>query len=163
MSKVVEFSATRLIPVPLEVLWTITGSPVRNAEWVNNVRSVDFRAGPAEVGDHFTELSVVIGPWTSTTEWTVASVEPNRERVFVGGGFPGVGLVQAYTRFEPLTDSDGREHTKTTYGSQLTLQVGPLSRLYGAALRSMVTTEFATSLAELEKLAVREHRLSASA
>lgn len=160
MSYSTEFHATRLIPVPVETIWSITGEPSRNVEWVNNVREVFGHQGEGLVGDRFSERSVVVGPWTSITEWTVVGVTDHEERTFVGSGFPGVGEVRPFIRCEVFTDGSGTPHTRVTYGAHMIFTAGPLSRLLARALSSMITTEFDNSLVNLERLAVREHAAS---
>ncbi|MFE6856101.1 hypothetical protein ACFVDH_35575, partial [Streptomyces sp. NPDC057674] len=60
-----EFSASRLMPVPVSAVWEIAGNPRRNAEWCNNVQRVTRADQHLEVGQSFEERSVVLGPWTS--------------------------------------------------------------------------------------------------
>lgn len=159
MSRIVELSASRLIPVPVEVVWEITDHPVRNTEWANNVRAVTRSGGRARVGDTFEEVSVVVGRWTSTTVWRIETIVHHRERTYRGSGFPGVGELRPFLRFEPFTDDDGGRHTRVTYGSRLELRLGPLDGLGAGLLGRLATSEFETSLAALERLALREQRL----
>ncbi|MFE7093605.1 SRPBCC family protein [Streptomyces erythrochromogenes] len=145
-----EFSASRLMPVPVHAVWEIASNPRRNAEWVNNVQRVT-QAGPTlDVGQSFEERSIVVGPWTVITRWTLLSSDLHRERTYTGQGFPGVGEVRPFLRFQPMTDASGREHTHVTYGSSL-----GLNPVVARLLKGMLTAEFAASLAGLERLAVR--------
>lgn len=163
MTEFVEFSQSRLLPMPVEVPWAVTDLPTRNAEWCSNVRSVSGSSGPARVGDTFEEVSVVVGPWTSRTTWTVVSIEHHRERTFTGRGFPGVGELQPFLRFRALTGSDGSEHTYVTYGSRLELRMGRFNRLAERVLRRMLAAEFTSSLANLEQVCRRDVRAAARA
>ncbi|MFV6025837.1 SRPBCC family protein [Streptomyces sp. NPDC056264] len=145
-----EFSASRLMPVPVAAVWEVASNPRRNAEWVNNVQSVTQAASTLEVGQSFEERSIVVGPWTVITRWTLLSSDFHRERTYTGKGFPGVGEVRPFLRFQPMLDSSGREHTYVTYGSSL-----GLNPVVARLLRGMLTAEFTASLAGLERLAAR--------
>ncbi|MFE6068620.1 SRPBCC family protein [Streptomyces sp. NPDC056525] len=145
-----EFSASRLMPVPVAAVWDVASNPRRNAEWVNNVQRVTRADSILEVGQSFEERSVVVGPWTVITRWTLLSSDFHHERTYTGQGFPGVGEVRPFLRFQPVIDSSGRENTYVTYGSSLALHP-VVARL----LRGMLTAEFTASLAGLEQLAVR--------
>ena len=154
MSDFYEFSAVRLLPVPVSVVWQITANPRRNADWCNNVRRVIRIDGNDDSGQSFEEQSTVVGPWTTTTTWTLLTSEFERQRTFTGRGFPGVGEIRPFIGMEPMLDASRVEHTCVTYGSRLELSYGRLNVVAARLLRSMLSSEFAISLANLEALAV---------
>ncbi|MCF2129489.1 SRPBCC family protein [Strepomyces sp. STD 3.1] len=160
MSTFHEFSASRLMPVPVAAVWDVASNPRRNAEWCNNVQGVTRADHSLEVGQSFEERSVVLGPWTSITTWTLLSSDHHRERRYTGKGFPGVSEVRPFLRFEPMLDVSGSEHTHVTYGSALAFRLKGLDRIVAGLLRGMLVAEFTTSLANLEQLAA--HQAAAS-
>ncbi|MFE5483837.1 SRPBCC family protein [Streptomyces sp. NPDC056527] len=151
-----EFSASRLMPVPVSAVWAVASNPRRNAEWCNNVQRVTRADHRLEVGQSFEERSVVLGPWTSITTWTLLSSDHHRERTFTGKGFPGVSEVRPFLRFQPMLDPSGAEHTHVTYGSSLGLPFKGFNRIAARLLKGMLVAEFTTSLAGLEQLAARQ-------
>ncbi|MFD6393588.1 SRPBCC family protein [Nocardia sp. NPDC060259] len=155
MSEFHEFSASRLMPVPVAAVWEFTEDPRHNAQWCNNVREVTQVDRPFGIGRSFEEISVVAGPLTSVTTWTLRTVVAQRERTFTGKGFPGVGEIRPFVRMEPVTDAAGAELAYVTYGSSIELSYGRFIPVVTRLLRRMLATEFTTSLANLEKLAGR--------
>ncbi|MFG2333410.1 SRPBCC family protein [Streptomyces sp. NPDC048604] len=150
-----EFSASRLMPVPVAAVWDVASNPRRNAEWCNNVKRVTRADHSLEVGQSFEERSVVLGPWTSITTWTLLSSDHHRERRYTGKGFPGVSEVRPFLRFESMLDASGAEHTHVTYGSSLAFRLKGFDRIVARLLRGMLVAEFTTSLAALEQLAAQ--------
>lgn len=148
------FSASRVLPAPVQVVWDVSGDPRRNPEWVGNVRAVHQSSGAYVVGESFAETSTVVGPWSSRTVWTVVGIDPLRERRLVGQGFPGIGEIRPFLRYEPVTAADGSEHCRMTYGAALSLR-WPRSRPVALRLlRPMLVAEFGGSLEALEPLVV---------
>ncbi|MGW6423991.1 SRPBCC family protein [Nocardia sp. NPDC055053] len=155
MSEFHEFSASRLMAVPVAAVWEFTDDPRRNAHWCNNVREVTRVDSPFGIGRSFEEISVVAGPLTSVTTWTLRTTVHQRERTFTGKGFPGVGEIRPFVRMEAVTDSSGAEFAHVTYGSSIELSYGRFTPIVTRLLRRMLAAEFTASLANLERLAGR--------
>lgn len=145
-------SVSRTIAAPREAVWSLLCDTDRYSEWVANTCAVTRTDGDAEIGATYEERNVVIGPWRTTSRWTVIEFDPPRRQVHRGMGI--TFLSEARLVIELTEAAPGS--TEITIAFEYETSMWPLGAVVDLVVGKKLRHNQAVTLDNLAAIAERE-------